>query len=103
MYPFANDREVHAMPVSTPSGLGPAVERAYAEALDEWLQTNRRGRDNDVAISTDLKRAAITVDLAPQRVSRVYIEITGRRPWQCGVYGFRIAYQADRSWKVTRR
>lgn len=68
------------------SGLGQEVESAYRAAVQDWLLTHRRGHQIEVALTSNLQRVDIHVQLWPARAGLAVVSISGRRRLDQDVY-----------------
>lgn len=88
---MSNPEEVHVVTIQH-AHLGDAVERAYADALRQWLKEHRKARDPEVAITSDILEICVTVELRARRRSTAFVAVMGRRPWLSATYPFKLEY-----------
>lgn len=70
--------------------LGQDLDSAYLAATQDWLRYNRRGMDDEVAMTSTLRHVQIDVTLRPGRKGLVIISYVGRRQIDTDSYPFEV-------------
>lgn len=68
--------------------LGPAVELAYKDALDDWLRYHSKGRSPEIMLTSEIRRVEALVQLRSARPGLIVVSIYARRKHDDASYPF---------------
>lgn len=77
--------------------IGELVQRAWEDALESWVRDNARGQDPEVFLTTECRNVAVTISATVGAPVYAYVEVSGKRPWHSGTYGYRLERPGKRS------
>lgn len=80
--------------------VGEAVERAYVDAVTQWLREHRRGREPELAWSEDVVALTITAELKKSRKASIFVSVIAREPWNSETYPFALERIPGRGFRV---
>lgn len=82
------------------SVIGAATERAYTDAVTQWLREHRKGRDPEVAWTADVVSVSMTTQLKRWGHASIFVSIVTKNPSDSETYPFRLERIPGRGFQV---